>query len=717
MYRFVSSAQWGTGLTSGFSANAAGGLSTIVRLTRKSTAITSDRAATRIATSTSLTLWRVAGVEAQRLDALGSLSGVGGINSRLAASPRWLVDRDSVWAFDCESFELLRFDVDTLDLIDTLSLRAACGVRGPDSGSTVRDIARDGHRGVWILLTTAHGARLVHVDCHGRPAGQIELPCSAAYARELAVLVRAARFVLLTEDRTHLLFFDASGSELRGALYTGDLDIDWRVTRLSDNGVDLVVLAGHQGSGKPVPRVFVLDAGGEKVDGPIDVFPDTQSGGDPPLVHDVSASAGAVFLATSKGVRQLTQSAASESPQQQSLFVTPALVSPERDARRGWLRAELVADLPPGAVVEARFGATSDDEIYRRYKEWSRSATAGSAAARRAQLWAALDADAQNRFVFAAADVSAGVPIMIPLFGAQDRYLWLELAVLAPPGSGSVRLTELRVLYPDISLIERLPAIYRDERRDPTGVLRRFVGTIESTTQNIDVRIGTIAAALDPSRAPKEWLDYMAQWFDMPWDATLPLSAKRALLGAAADLIAERGTRAGLQRLLDSIFGAGQATFVDVNTDVSVARLGCSESDGVRLPALLAGMPLNTAVLGEKAVLGRARLRCPDRSPDPLTGLSGWLQITIAASPDLRKTLEPILGELLAQFLPAGMTVRVRWRPAAPGSSNTIGEGFVLDDRGPARVGTDAPLGRRSLAGKPGARLDEPGSARQFRLQ
>lgn len=710
-YIFRNAAHWSTALLQGIGADGTGVLLTPPRLGRTVQALGSAEPAEVIAAnSAGQALWRIGTDRLQMIDAFGGVSAVDALGPLLAAIPRWIVDRDALWLFDAGRAVVVQADLETREVIRQIDVARACMRLGFTGAVKILDIAADGSGGVWVFVRMGASARLLRVDCHGNAEECVDLGCRHYDATQFACATRSRVFVLLAAGGDELVYLDAGGKSARPTLYAGALLLGFKAQRIAAHGIDGIAVAGNTCMNSPA-RVFVLDAAGELVDGPLEAASDPHAAPRWNAIHDLSSPSGQLWLATDRGVFRILRASAEDSPALACGMLTPVLTSPPIGTERGWLRAELVADLPAGAVVEAQFTWTDSDTVVSEQRA-AMIDPGLSVAGRRERFWSRIAAEARRRYTFTAAGADA-TPIAIPLYEAQGKYLWLDLRVVSPPGSAPLRVRELRILYPDLSLIERLPAIYRDSRRDPDGAIRALVGVIETTSQQIDARIAAIAATLDPARAPVAWLDFLASWLDIPWHASLPEDNKRSLLGAAQQLTAQRGTRGGLQGLLNALFSAGNASFVDLTADTGLARLGCAA--GARLPVLLAGARATASVLGEKTVLGRARLACSEDASSPTSGLTGLLQIRITAPPARRSALEPLLGELLSRALPAGVSPRVRWRiPAA--AKQIVGEGFELDEAAPGRVGEATHLGHVVLSGKPAPRLDEPAAHLVLRL-
>jgi phage tail-like protein len=95
--------------------------------------------------------------------------------------------------------------------------------------------------------------------------------------------------------------------------------------------------------------------------------------------------------------------------------------------------------------------------------------------------------------------------------------------------------------------MQRLPAIYRAA---PSAHLRGLVALLDVMAQGLDRRIATLGELLDAASTPDDWLNFLASWLGLPWEPGLPAALRRALLEAAPDLLAKRGTAAGIRRLI-----------------------------------------------------------------------------------------------------------------------------------------------------------------------
>lgn len=102
--------------------------------------------------------------------------------------------------------------------------------------------------------------------------------------------------------------------------------------------------------------------------------------------------------------------------------------------------------------------------------------------------------------------------------------------------------------------LQYLPAIYSDPSIDPTAFTGRFLLIFESVLSPIIWMIDNFDLYLSPETAPGEFLRWMASWFDILLIPELALERQREIVRQIGWLFLRRGTRVGLERLLELYF-------------------------------------------------------------------------------------------------------------------------------------------------------------------
>jgi phage tail-like protein len=120
--------------------------------------------------------------------------------------------------------------------------------------------------------------------------------------------------------------------------------------------------------------------------------------------------------------------------------------------------------------------------------------------------------------------------------------------------------------------LQYLPSIYSDDE-----FLGRYLLIFESILSPIVWMVDNFDLYLTPDIAPQAWLAWMASWFDLLLLPELPIERQREIMRQAGWLFLRRGTRAGLQRLLELYFGV-TPEIVETGNCRFVVRLPLSES-------------------------------------------------------------------------------------------------------------------------------------------
>jgi phage tail-like protein len=634
--------------------------------------------------------------------------------SRLVAWRKWL------WALDPGQGRITRYFANTIQEAEGISLSAVCGTNAIKPGEC--DIASDGRDGVWVLVAAQHRACRLRAGANDGRRDSVAIPAGTT---QLTTLDRGRVLVLLDSARRVLTTVPVEHVKQETTVLLADLLPGFQPIAIASNGTDRILLAGEAdrlpGDSKPGGMrrlVLVLDETGGLAD-----FLDLDAPPKPPAQQSIGLAGlrDTVWVADAAGVRRFEVGRASGKRSIAGQFLTPVLLSPE-GRERGWLRAELTVDLPPGATMSVRYASTSDPEL----RSWIvklASDTSVPPSIRRQRIDARLRDlwSAPLRFVGEPASPQSwtnGAPApqpdrIVPLHEAKGKWLWLSVDMQTGAPDRLPVLRTLRVRYPDLSLMQNLPAIYRGDR---DGFLRRIVAVLEAMTQDIDECIERLGTLVDPSIAPADWLDFLASWLGLPWHEQLPDEAKRAFLRAAASIRGTRGTRAGILALLRCILRGQPVRIVDPGVDHAPAIVGSRAACTTTLPALLLGRPKSLAALGSPhAALGQIRLKCADDASTPLDALDGHLLIEITASAEQRKQFDPILRHLLRDFVPLGIAFELRWRSRRSGIGASLDD-FVLEGRRDAALDGEATLGRVILPPENAGTLRPDGLAPGFQL-
>ncbi|MCD6285364.1 MAG: phage tail protein I, partial [Anaerolineae bacterium] len=137
---------------------------------------------------------------------------------------------------------------------------------------------------------------------------------------------------------------------------------------------------------------------------------------------------------------------------------------------------------------------------------------------------------------------------------------------LAPPPPAVPKGTPPGTTPPGLTLeshrlINYLPGIYH------TDFMARFLGIFEAILTPIEWNIDNFDLYLNPATAPRDFIPWLASWFDIAFDPSWTEAQQRRLLKEAATIYARRGTRWALSRVLE-IYTGETPTIDDTGSDL-----------------------------------------------------------------------------------------------------------------------------------------------------
>lgn len=653
--------------------------------------------------------------EEQAVAELGVLEGP-------APARRLVVGRSLLWVLAGEDLE--RHDARTLQRLTPAAV---------PPGWRVSDVTGDGADGVWVAEVGRAGRRLRHVDRWGRTCRHtVALDRTDGPAHDPGASVDAGSNPAgsdMAPAETAELSVAAGATGAWVAVVDPDASTELLVVHTSTETVTRIPLGPVHRRGRTLlaagAEVHLLTVVDDRAAGMVYQALDPRTGD--VEVHQVltlprglgrptslAVEGTTLVLGGSGGLARIVAAPATEP--RRATFITPALVSPLGPVAP-WDRAELDVVLPARTAVEISW-ATGEPRL----ADHAASLLAGRSGPGAVDELEQLLTWRQGTTYRGSTDVPERLVDLLE--GAGGRTLWLRVELQVPAGGPVPELARLRVRYPGTSYLDHLPAIYRD---DPRGAdeLRRLLAPYEVLLDGIDETLDALPARLDPATADDGWSDYLLGWLGFPPLGELPAHVRRRLLVRAAEIIDLRGTRTGLELVLDLVTG-GRASVEDSADEPAGWFLGAHAAPSVGAePARLGA---DTVALGRlprppragALVLGAARLGPTCADPEAmLARRARTVTIALAVGPE-RAELEPFLHRLLDVFVPAHCRVEVRWTGAS-GGRRRLGAGLRLaggadDDADDSRLpgadhlGATTRLGRWTLPATAGAPivLDHP---------
>ena len=133
------------------------------------------------------------------------------------------------------------------------------------------------------------------------------------------------------------------------------------------------------------------------------------------------------------------------------------------------------------------------------------------------------------------------------------RYLYLRL-ILSGDSTASPVIRQVRLDFPRVTSADLLPAVYR---HDPVAedFTERFLSLFDASLSGLDRVVERYPALLDAQGVPDPVLPWLASLLGLSFEPGWDAQTRRALLSAGPQLIRDRGTPAGLQRVIQTVFG------------------------------------------------------------------------------------------------------------------------------------------------------------------
>ena len=167
------------------------------------------------------------------------------------------------------------------------------------------------------------------------------------------------------------------------------------------------------------------------------------------------------------------------------------------------------------------------------------------------------------------------------VFGELESLLTCDADVRLTGGDGAVSDTSTGLniaVAPKGRYLKYLPSIYRED-----DFMGRFLMMFESFWTPIESQITQISYYFDPKLIPASLLPWLASWADLVLDDRWTPEKQRRLLGSIVSLYRKRGTRIGLEKILE-IYTESQPQIMEHRANNLIlgasARLGPSVALG-----------------------------------------------------------------------------------------------------------------------------------------
>jgi phage tail-like protein len=162
----------------------------------------------------------------------------------------------------------------------------------------------------------------------------------------------------------------------------------------------------------------------------------------------------------------------------------------------------------------------------------------------------------------------------------KGQYLWIKVQMQSKNNSQTSPLIKrIRIFAPGPSYLEYLPALYQENERSK-DFLERFLSIFQIMLEDIEAENDDVPRLLDAAQTPDEFLAWLSTWLGAVYDETWGPDRWRKFLSRAIELYKKRGTKSGLEEILELYTGC-KPTIIEtfhVNRELKDEEAGNLES-------------------------------------------------------------------------------------------------------------------------------------------
>ena len=133
----------------------------------------------------------------------------------------------------------------------------------------------------------------------------------------------------------------------------------------------------------------------------------------------------------------------------------------------------------------------------------------------------------------------------------QGQYLFIKIYLKANQTcQNSPHIRNIKLIYPRSSYLEYLPAYYQEDKESAVTV-ERFLSIFETVFSTLEKTRETTPSLLDITETSKENLAWLSSWLGLTYDESWDERRWRTLMNEAPKLFDIRGTREGIERVIE----------------------------------------------------------------------------------------------------------------------------------------------------------------------
>jgi len=161
------------------------------------------------------------------------------------------------------------------------------------------------------------------------------------------------------------------------------------------------------------------------------------------------------------------------------------------------------------------------------------------------------------------------------LVNANGKNIWFKIELMSDNLSlKSPLIKSFRVHFQRLSYLRYLPATYQEDLVSK-DFLERFLSLFETFLGGLEAKNEDVPKLFDTKATPKEFLFWLSTWLGAVWDENWEEKKWREFLSRAVELYKKRGTREGLEELIE-IYSGNKPIIVEN------FQLRCVENEDVK---------------------------------------------------------------------------------------------------------------------------------------
>jgi phage tail-like protein len=215
------------------------------------------------------------------------------------------------------------------------------------------------------------------------------------------------------------------------------------------------------------------------------------------------------------------------------------------EAETVWHKFTLDADIPDGTQIRISYYGSDSEVLPIEGTIW------------RVDEWIT-DEGRSIRDKLAGMEPYWSKPVVNPrdalFFGAQGRYLWLKVEWIGSE-KHTPELRRLRVHFPRETLLSYLPAVYQEEESS-RDFLSRYLSLFGTLFESVEEQIDSVAKQFDRERVKDKQLRWLGTWLGLDSGDHWRDESVRRLIRAAPELYRYRGTRRGIEKVVETFTGS-----------------------------------------------------------------------------------------------------------------------------------------------------------------